>query len=190
MSAESQSTPPQWQAFLRDLESQGVTFAAVQFADEYARADVIASCSSLSAIDRAVVSSTWAKLAKQQQQQQPTSSASPQGSSMFGGPSGAIPMGSLDASPIASGSYAFGSPARATGSSYGIGSDPSSLRAALTRGDSTAALPLASEMLQHDPAALTAVLHEFLPHMTTEQIKGILGLGTGDASPDRAAGAV
>jgi hypothetical protein len=58
------------------------------------------------------------------------------------------------------------------------GQDVSSLlRTALDRGDCGTALPLASEMLQTDPIGLIHMLHEYLPQLSVEQLKTILGIG-------------
>ena len=68
------------------------------------------------------------------------------------------------------------------GVSYGQNAgpfDPSTLRASLSRGDATSALPLASEMLQKDPLALCGLLHEYAPHLSVATIKSILGLDGG-----------
>lgn len=51
------------------------------------------------------------------------------------------------------------------------------LRTALDRGDCGTALPLASEMLQTDPIGLCHMLNEFLPQLSVEQLKTILGVG-------------
>jgi hypothetical protein len=171
MSADPFSTP-QWRAFLRELDSKGVDFALIQHADDLSRAEVVASCTSLSVLDRAVVSSTWAKIARGGGASDPSSMRqqphhSPQTNTAYG-----------DTSGYGASSYTHGSPPRSYGQSLApVASDPTSLRAALTRGDSTSALPLASELLQDDPASLCIVLQEYLPHMTVDQIRGILGLG-------------
>lgn len=59
------------------------------------------------------------------------------------------------------------------------------LRTALDRGDCGTALPLASEMLQTDPIGLVYMLNEYLPQLSVEQLKTILGIGmplAGDAA--------
>lgn len=70
----------------------------------------------------------------------------------------------------------------ADGVSYGQNAgpfDPTQLRASLSRGDATCALPLASEMLQKDPLALCSLLHDYAPHLSVATIKSILGLDGG-----------
>ena len=63
--------------------------------------------------------------------------------------------------------------------SVGVNGDdlPNLLRAALDRGDCGTALPLASEMLQSDPIELVHLLHEYLPQLSVDQLKTILGVG-------------
>lgn len=60
----------------------------------------------------------------------------------------------------------------------GSGDLPTLLRAALDRGDCGTALPLASEMLQSDPVGLCHMLNEYLPQLSVDQLKTILGVGS------------
>jgi hypothetical protein len=64
------------------------------------------------------------------------------------------------------------------------------LRTALDRGDCGTALPLASEMLQTDPNGLVYLLNEFLPQLSVDQLKTILGVGVpmGADSPKEVSG--
>jgi hypothetical protein len=152
---------PAWRTFIQDLKSKGIDFQSIQFADDASRSEIVAAVQGLGVMDRAVVSSTWARLGQ-----------SPQSRN-------AAPAGSFALSPMPTPSsvieqnMSFGSPPRGTV----VACDPGSLRAALNRGDATAALPLASELLQHDPSTLCLVLHEHLPHMGIDQIRSVLGLG-------------
>jgi hypothetical protein len=59
----TQSRP--WQAFLSELHRQGIEFEMVRSADEASRTELLQALQGLTAIDRAVISSTWAKLAQQ-----------------------------------------------------------------------------------------------------------------------------
>ena len=61
MSDGTNSKP--WQRFLTELGKEGVAFPAIQHADESTRSQLLQSLTTLSNIDRAQVSSTWAKLA-------------------------------------------------------------------------------------------------------------------------------
>jgi hypothetical protein len=189
-----QSRP--WRTFVHELQQQGIEFEMVQHADDATRSQLLQSIASLTAIDRAVVSSAWAKM------QHgggggggtPLAAGSPQRDDSFRGQ----PM-HLSPSMSAQG---FGSPVQqqqqygasagpmpgqqftpppSLGAASGGGVDSKSLRAALSRGDSTVALPAASAMLQSDPAALVAALHDYLPHMSVDQIKAVLGLNVGEA---------
>lgn len=165
---------PAWRGFIADLRSKGIDFSTIQFADDLSRAEVIAAAPGLNAIERAMVSSTWARLAAPQNRLQ----TSPQsmGASLFSPPNNnSFGGGNRATVSAADPSMSFGSPPRSF--SGGVACDPTSLRAALARGDSTVALPLASELLQHDPASLCLVLHEHLPHMSVDQIRAVLGLG-------------
>lgn len=174
---------PAWRTFMNDLKSKGIDFGSIQFADDLSRAEVIASVQGLSAVERAMVSSTWARLASPQSQRAASLGGGGNSSSLYNGLATAAATGMSTAGDP---SYGFGSPPRSfTGA---VACDPTSLRSALQRGDSTVALPLASELLQHDPTSLCLVLHEHLPHMSVDQIRAVLGLGapTAMAMPQQA----
>lgn len=57
------------------------------------------------------------------------------------------------------------------------GSTLAQLRESLQRGDCATSLPLASELLHSDPIQLIHLLHHFLPQVSVEQLKVILGVG-------------
>jgi len=222
MSATSGACPAAWLKFLSALEGAGVNFDEIQYTGQKDRESVLDEvCANFSKIERAVVSSHWNKLTSapgaagtsaaaaagglsDAMSAASTSrglvAAAPQGLARNGG---VAPIGlASPMSPAARAAAVGGFLVMPDGIAFGPGSgtfDPAPLRAALTRGDATSALPMASEMLQRDPLALCAMLHDYAPHLSVTTIKSILGLdggppgrglpaaiaATGDASPLR-----
>ena len=248
-----------WQKFLSELSKEDVEFATIQHADESTRSQLLQSITALSSIDRAQVSSTWAKLASSGKASESDSTPSrdpaipireAQSSRI---PDGAVPLRSTPSQsydrqqglvsqqsfgrqeqsayiPPAAPEYGNNTPGSGNRSgaygrdqygggnqsfnnrsmsqpapppappvlsvpimNLGIGGNDlaSLLRTALDRGDCGTALPLASEMLQTDPNGLVYMLNEFLPQLSVEQLKTILGVGVplgADASPNAGGG--
>ena len=162
----TQSKP--WQSFLHELRSQGIEFDMVRHADEASRGELLHAMPALTPLDRAVISSTWAKMAAPQTSAPPAFTAS----SAYPADRTASPGAGVSSSGALASDLLHGAPVR-----HSVAADPSSLRAALSRGDSTVALPLASEMLQADPASLCLILHDYLPHMSVDGIRTVLGIG-------------
>lgn len=182
---------PAWRAFMADLAAKRVDFALIRDCDDGSRSAVIKSVPNLSDIDRAIVSATWARLATEAANAAGSNNGSFAGANRSArstsqrpqyGDSGSYPSPPPQAAAASPQDLLSGSPVRGAYSSGTIAADPASLRASLGRGDSTAALPLASELLQHDPSALCMVLQEYLPHMTVEQVRSVLGVGTAGMS--------
>lgn len=202
-----------WQKFIAELKKEGMDFADIQHADEKTRAQLLEAMSTLSAIDRASITTTWKRLAEKDKTTTATS-----------GTDSSTP--SRDPAPVQKdrgGSMARGGDKRASDSSFfgpsiqsstfepvqdyvppqlvrnasggspriqppvlnvpvmnmgvGGGDLAALLRTALDRGDCGTALPLASEMLQSDPIGLVYMLNEYLPQLSVEQLKTILGVG-------------
>jgi len=191
-----------WQKFIAELEKLDVDFPSVQHAAEDIRAQLLQTITALNPIERAQVSSTWAKL-------DATSSAASAQRGNGGDSADVATTAPLRDARVpemgvplrqSSTTSAFGrvdsvtpSPLRVnTSSSFapvlsvpimslGIsGSDLASLlRTALDRGDCGTALPLATELLQTDPSGLVSILNEFLPQLSVDQLKTVLGIGGG-----------
>jgi hypothetical protein len=168
----------QWTFFLTELNRQGIDFECIQHADEASRVAVLNSIPGLTALDRAVVSSTWTKLAAADGRSGAVA-ASPSSqfgaAAQIGGSGPSSPNGALN--PPSSGMMPLRPSLMAT-------VDVGQLRAALNRGDCAIALPLASDLLQQDPLKCVEVLREYLPHITTEQMKSMLGVGCLPAAMD------
>jgi hypothetical protein len=204
-----------WQKFIVELQKEGMDFADIQHADERTRMQLLEAMPSLSAIDRASVTTTWRRLAEKdkgsatnsstpsrdpapvpQQQQRGTPSQGRAGSANRGsiskhdssfGPT--VQSNTFD--PVqdyvpprlekgGKGSARVQPPVlNVPVMNMGVsGQDVSSLlRTSLDRGDCGTALPLASELLQTDPIGLIYMLHEYLPQLSVEQLKTILGIG-------------
>lgn len=184
-----------WNAFLAQLGGMGLDFPSVQFADAATRTELLGTME-LSVRDRALVSSAWAQMANGS-----SASASPGSFAAAGSPVAAAspspqrapqraPSAADNGSSVYSASGAFGAGASpspipnrngsidVTAMNLVVNFDVTALKAALDRGDSGTALPLASEMLQCDPNGLIMLLHEYLPHVSVDQLKGMLGIGT------------
>lgn len=203
-----------WQKFIQELKKEQMDFADIQHADERTRMQLLEAMTTLTAIDRASVTTTWRRLAEkgsvtnsstpsrdpvpapqQQQRGSPAGQGGRAGSANRGiskhdsafGPS----MQSNTFDPVqdyvpprlekgGKGSGRVQPPVlNVPVMNMGVsGQDVSSLlRTALDRGDCGTALPLASEMLQTDPIGLIHMLHEYLPQLSVEQLKTILGIG-------------
>lgn len=200
-----------WQKFMTELNKEGMDFQDIQHADERTRMQLLEAMPSLSAIDRASITTTWRRLAekgsatnsstpsrdpapapaKQQQQQQRGSPRAGSANRMQKHDSSFGPtVQSNTFDPVQD----YVPPRLEKGGKGGkvqppvlnvpmmnmgvSGQDVSSLlRTALDRGDCGTALPLASEMLQADPIGLIHMLHEYLPQLSVEQLKTILGIG-------------
>ena len=104
------TTTRAWQTFTAELNKQGVEFAAVVHADETLRQQVIATIPNLSVLDRAVVSSTWAKLSAVPASVAPSATSFGSGPGMMSAHSGyapssavaaVLPSSSMSESPLA-----------------------------------------------------------------------------------------
>lgn len=162
-----------WGNFLGQLRTMGIDFPSVQFADAATRAELLGTME-LSVRDRALVSSAWAQAASSAASTTTAAAGSPSPQRYPAAAAGADSTPSMAASPIANRSHSID----VTGVNLVVSFDVTALKAALDRGDSGTALPLASEMLQCDPNGLILLLHEYLPHVSVDQLKGMLGIGT------------
>lgn len=200
---------------MSELNKEGMDFQDIQHADERTRMQLLEAMPTLSAIDRASVTTTWRRLAEkgsttnsstpsrdpapvpQQQQRggQPPQRAGSAGRGMAKHDSTSFgpTVNSSTFDPVQD----YVPPRLEKGGKGGKGGkvqppvlnvpvmnmgvngqDVSSLlRTSLDRGDCGTALPLASEMLQTDPIGLIHMLHEYLPQLSVEQLKTILGIG-------------
>lgn len=221
-----------WQKFLSELKKEGMDFTDIQHADERTRSQLLEAMPSLSAIDRASITTTWKRLAdkdkvsttdsstpsrdpaplppQQHHREPPQRQASARAASggradSFFGPS--VQSANFDPvqdyvppSLVQAGSGSRGAKVQppvlnVPVMNMGVGGGDLSalLRTALDRGDCGTALPLASELLQTDPIGLVYMLNEYLPQLSVEQLKTILGIGVpmgqeGGGSPTNAGG--
>lgn len=199
------ATPGPWLRFIAALQKQGVSFEDIQHSDAKDREDLINEVAGdFSKVERIVLNSHWNKLnnsaltSTNTNQNYDLTTNSQQSFSSPGGALSRVSTNNNNAAPNnninqqANGGVLLpGSKDTQTIGNYLVSGDgisyaqsagpfdPTSLRASLSRGDATSALPLASEMLQKDPLALCGLLHEYAPHLTVATIKSILGLDGG-----------
>eukprot|EP00760_Papus_ankaliazontas_P015528 PhM_4_TR16570/c0_g2_i1/m.106021 len=150
-----------WDRFEQELAGRGIQFSDVQDADSQSRGQLLEHLG-LGPLERAMVSSHWATL-QQQQQQQRHSTPPP-------------PPPVLAAAPKAQAPPSATPNDDADDESHHILNE---MRKFLSSGDTTNALTCATGLVDTNPRLLVSFLHEYMPHLSREQVAQLIGI-----SPD------